>query len=124
MSAGMLFLKLFSASMPMFILAGAFIGFGLSGLLGAPIRYLTLRETDDAERSSAQALVSLSGSLGQLIAAALTGAIVESTLAAAGAGASGAARAAAYGNAFLLVAVLGLLLLVAAFGVKAKRARA
>lgn len=123
MSAGMLFLKLFSASLPLFILAGVLIGVGLSGLLGAPIRYLTLRETGDEERSSAQALVSLAGSLGQLVAAALTGAIVESTLAATGP-ASGAARASAYGNAFLLVAILGLPLLIAAFGVKAKTVRA
>jgi EmrB/QacA subfamily drug resistance transporter len=119
MSLGMLLFKLFSASMPLFVLAGVLVGLGMSGLLGSPVRYLTLRETDDLERSSAQALVSLAGSLGQLVAAALTGAIVESTIAAAG-GASGA-RALAYGNAFLLVAALGLPLLAAAWAVRRAR---
>jgi len=86
MSLGMFFFKLFAGSLPLFIVAGVFVGLGLSGLLGSPVRYLTLRETDDLERSSAQGLVSLSGSMGQLVAAALIGAIVESTLAGGGAG--------------------------------------
>jgi MFS family permease len=129
MSVGMLFFKLFAGSLPLFILAGACVGLGLSGLLGAPIRYLTLRETTDIERSSGQAMVSLSGSLGQLVAAALTGAIVESTLAASAnsttalttAALETTARAAAYGNAFLLVAILGIPLFVASLGVKNKK---
>jgi MFS family permease len=116
MSAGMLFFRLFSGSLPLFILAGACVGLGLSGLLGAPIRYLTLRESTDIERSSGQAMVSLSGSLGQLVAAALTGAIVESTLAADALASS--ARATAYGNAFLLVALLGIPLFLASLGVR------
>lgn len=114
LSVGMLMFKLFSASLLPFIVAGALVGIGLSGLLGSPVRYLTLRETSDIERSSAQALVGLSGSLGQLVAAALIGAIAQSGIAAGGAG----SRAAAYGNAFLLLAVLGLPLLVAAFMIK------
>jgi len=129
MSVGMLFFKLFPGSLPLFILAGACVGLGLSGLLGAPIRYLTLRETTDIERSSGQAMVSLSGSLGQLVAAALTGAIVESTLAASANATSNltattlatSARAAAYGNAFLLVAILGIPLFFASLGVRNKR---
>ncbi len=119
MSLGMLLFKLSGSSLPPFIVAGAMVGIGLSGLLGAPVRYLTLSESSDIERSSAQALVSLSGSLGQLIAAALTGAIVESSLARGAMGpAVGAARAQAYGNAFLLIAALGLPLLAAALMVR------
>lgn len=119
MSLGMLLFKLSGSSLPPFIVAGAMVGIGLSGLLGAPVRYLTLSESSDLERSSAQALVSLSGSLGQLIAAALTGAIVESSLARSSAGLSlELARADAYGKAFLVIAALGLPLLVAAIMVR------
>ena len=124
MTIGMLFFKLFSSTLPLFILAGACVGLGLSGLLGAPIRYLTLRETTDIERSSGQAMVSLSGSLGQLVAAALTGAIVESTMASAnlaGSTFAAGARATAYGNAFLLVAILGIPLIFASLGVRNKK---
>jgi EmrB/QacA subfamily drug resistance transporter len=114
MSLGMLFFKLFSGELALFIVAGAMVGVGLSGLLGSPVRYLTLSETSDVERSSAQGLVGLSGSLGQLIAAALTGAIAQSGMAVGGS----AATASAYGNAFLLIAILGIPLLGAAFLLK------
>jgi len=124
LSLGMLLFKLSGPSLPPFIVAGVMVGIGLSGLLGAPVRYLTLSETSDIERSSAQALISLFASLGQLIAAALTGAIVESTLARSGQGATAAlSRAQAYGNAFLLIAVLGFPLLAAAFMVRKGRRR-
>ncbi len=119
LSAGMLAFRLFSSSLLPFIAAGAFVGIGLSGLLGSPVRYLTLGETSDIERSSAQALVGLSGSLGQLVAAALIGAIAQSGIAAGGS----ASRAAAYGNAFLLLAALGIPLLAAALMVKRRPSR-
>ncbi len=114
MSLGMLSFKLFSTSLFPFIVAGALVGIGLAGLLGSPVRYLTLSETSDIERSSAQALVSLFASFGQLVAAALTGAMAQSGIAAGGAG----SRAAAYGNAFLLISVLGIPLFAAAIMVK------
>lgn len=119
MGSGMLVFGLLASSLLSFILAGALVGIGLSGLLGAPVRYLTLGETTDIERSSGQALVSLSGSLGQLVAAALTGAIAQSVLAAGGEG----SRAEAYSRVFLFLAALALPLLVAALAVK-PRARA
>ena len=119
MSLGMLFFKLFPTSLFPFIVAGALVGIGLAGLLGSPVRYLTLSETSDMERSSAQALVSLSASFGQLVAAALTGAIAQSGIAAGGAG----ARAAAYGNAFLLISALGIPLFAAALMVKKWQSR-
>jgi EmrB/QacA subfamily drug resistance transporter len=118
LSSGMLMFKLFSSSPLPFIAAGALVGIGLSGLLGSPVRYLTLSETSDVERSSAQALISLSGSLGQLAAAALIGAIAQSGIAAGGAG----ARAESYGNAFLLIAALGIPLFAAALMVRKARA--
>ena len=120
MSLGMLSFGLFASSLPAFIVAGAMVGIGLSGLLGSPVRYLTLSETSDIERSSAQGLVGLSGSLGQLIAAALVGAIAQSGLAAGGS----LSKAQAYANSFLLIAALGIPLLAAALMVARRQARA
>ncbi len=114
MGSGMLLFGLLASSLLAFILAGALVGIGLSGLLGAPVRYLTLGETTDIERSSGQAMVSLSGSLGQLVAAALTGAIAQSALAAGGEG----SRAAAYSRVFLFLAALAVPLLAAALAVR------
>ncbi len=62
--------------------------------------------------------------MGQLIAAALIGAIVESTLAGSPIAVNPEGlRAIAFGNAFLLVSILGAPLLAAAVGVRGGRAR-
>ena len=54
------------------------IGLGLSALLGAPIRYITLNETTAVDRSAAQGMVTTFTSIGQLVAAALIGAVAAS----------------------------------------------
>ncbi|NLE19036.1 MAG: MFS transporter, partial [Propioniciclava sp.] len=61
-----------------FIVCSALIGLGLSALLGAPIRYITLNETTAADRSAAQGMVTTFTSIGQLVAAALIGAVAAS----------------------------------------------
>ncbi|MDO5533973.1 MAG: MFS transporter [Propionibacteriaceae bacterium] len=61
-----------------FIACSALIGLGLSALLGAPIRYITLNETTAADRSAAQGMVTTFTSIGQLVAAALIGAVAAS----------------------------------------------
>ena len=101
MTAGMFMLGATSGSLAMFIVSGAFIGLGLSALLGAPIRYVTLNETTAAERSSAQGLVATFTSMGQLLGSAVVGAVA----------ASGATPVAGYNTAFAMVGVLGLVLL-------------
>jgi MFS family permease len=54
------------------------IGFGLSGLLGAPLRYITLQEAGEERRGAGQGLLTLSLSIGQLLGAAAIGGIVGS----------------------------------------------
>jgi EmrB/QacA subfamily drug resistance transporter len=62
-----------------FYLAGAIIGFGLSSLLGAPLRFVTLQEAGDARRGAGQGLLTLCVSVGQLVGAAIVGGVVGSS---------------------------------------------
>jgi len=48
----------------LFITAATVIGFGLSSLLGAPVRYIMLNEASTADRTSAQGLIALFTSVG------------------------------------------------------------
>ncbi len=59
-----------------FIAYQVVLGVGLSALLGTPVRYVALAETNDMERASAQSLVSLGGSFGTMIGSALAGAFL------------------------------------------------
>jgi EmrB/QacA subfamily drug resistance transporter len=107
---GLFLLSLVTGSMPAFIVSGLLIGLGLSALLGAPLRYITLNETKPAERSTAQGVVTLFSSIGQLIGAVLVGAVAAS-----GAGAS---PAAGYVSAFLVVAAVSVVLVIASLALK------
>jgi EmrB/QacA subfamily drug resistance transporter len=61
-----------------FYAAGGAIGFGLSGLLGAPLRYITLQEAGESRRGAGQGLLTLFLSVGQLVGAAVIGGVVGS----------------------------------------------
>jgi MFS family permease len=93
----------------MFVIAGALIGLGLSALLGAPIRYITLNEARATERSVAQGVVALFGSIGQLIGSVLVGAVATS---------GGQNALIGYSKAFLVVALVSTVLLVVSFLLK------
>lgn len=101
---GMLLLSQFAASLAMFIIAGVLIGLGLSALLGAPIRFIMLNESRAQERSVAQGVAAVFTSMGQLVGAAMVGAVAEST--------------GLYTSAFLVIGLLAILLIVVAFGLK------
>jgi MFS family permease len=105
---GMAMLGLFVSAVPEFIVAGVFTGFGLSALVGAPVRYIMLNESPPADRAAAQGLVSLNISIGQLVSSALIAAIVASS----GGGTTG------YRSAFLFVASMAAVLAVIAVGLK------
>jgi MFS family permease len=60
------------------VVGGIGLGFGLAGLLGAPLRYILLAEIPSAERAAAQGLLTVFISLGQLVCGALIGAIASS----------------------------------------------
>lgn len=78
MAVGMVGISQAAASLALFIVFSALIGLGLSALLGAPIRYITLNETAAEDRSAAQGMVTTFTSVGQLVSAALVGAVAAS----------------------------------------------
>jgi len=78
MVVGMLGISRAGASLALFIVFSSLIGLGLSALLGAPIRYITLNETTAEDRSAAQGMVTTFTSVGQLVSAALVGAVAAS----------------------------------------------
>jgi MFS family permease len=77
-----------------FYASGALVGFGLSGLLGAPLRYITLEAAGGDRRAAGQGLLTVFLSVGQLVGAALIGGVV----------ASNASELAGYRHALLAVA--------------------
>jgi len=106
LTAGMLLLGRTGAMLGWYIAAGVLIGLGLSALLGAPIRYVTLNETTATERSAGQGMVNIFTSTGQLLGAAAVGAIAAS------------GTVAAYLQAYTLIGVLGVVLFVIALMLK------
>jgi MFS family permease len=61
-----------------FIVAGSVIGLGLSSLLGAPVRYIVLREAPVEQRAAAQGMLTIFTGIGQVVSGALVGAVVAS----------------------------------------------
>ncbi len=94
-----------------FYLAGAFIGVGLSAMLGAPLRYIMIQEAPVAERASAQALISILTKVGQMVSGTLIGGIAASF----GGGAAG------YLASYRFLTILTLLLVLTALGLKSRR---
>jgi EmrB/QacA subfamily drug resistance transporter len=92
-------------------IAGALVGLGLSGLLGAPLRYILLAEIPAEERAASQGLLTVFIGVGQLFCGVLIGAIASS----AGGGALG------YREAFGAIAVLVALMAVASLGLVNRR---
>ncbi len=103
MTAGLLVLGLFASSMAMFYLFSVLFGLGIAVMLGAALRYMMLGETADNERAPAQALLTITISIGQMIGAALMGAVAS----------NGGAGVAGYALAMLVTAVVMAVLSVA-----------
>lgn len=95
-----------------FIAGQILSGLGLASLLGAPLRYVVLNEAGSAERGSAQGLLAVVLSIGQLTGAALVGAIAASL----GNGAPG------YKQGFIVIAVIMTATTFAGFGLKNRAA--
>jgi MFS family permease len=110
MSAGMLLVSFFAASLAIFYISAALFGLGLSALLGAALRYIMLNEAPAAARASAQAALTIFTSVGQLIGGALVGAVAASR----GGGVPG------YTASFMLIGVVLLLLTLASLGLKGR----
>ncbi len=84
-AVGTALLGFVSLTPALFYVAAGLIGFGLSALLGAPLRYIMLAEAPPEERAAAQALISVMTKVGQM----LTGAVVGAVAASLGGGATG-----------------------------------
>ncbi len=112
LTLGMAVLSFFSGTLILFYTAAVLIGIGLSALLGAPLRYIVLNETTESQRGIAQGAISLFTKVGQLTSAALVGAVAAS----AGGGIGG------YQAAFLAVAIVSLVLIIIATGLKNRTA--
>lgn len=97
LAASMALIGLFKPSLVSFYVAGGLVGMGLSWLLGAPLRYIMLNEAARTQRAPAQAALALSTRVGQLLGAALVGAVSASIGGVAG-----------YQRAFLVIAVISL----------------
>lgn len=76
--AGLVLFALLPLDLVSFYAAGAVIGCGLSALLGAPLRYVTLQEAGDDRRATGQGLLTLFVSIGQLVGSAVIGGVVGS----------------------------------------------
>ena len=91
-----------------FIASAAIIGLGLSSLLGAPMRYIMLNEASAADRTSAQGLITLFTSIGQLASSALIGAVAASM----GGGVKG------YGAAYMVIGIIAGIMVILTLGLK------
>ncbi len=111
-AAGMFLFGLFPESFVFFILALILLGFGLSALLGAPLRYIMLSEARAEERSVAQGITNVFISIGQLLGSALIGAIA----------ASAANPILGYGNGYKLIGLIAVVLLGLTFFLKGQAA--
>ncbi len=94
--SGLSLFGLATLTLASFFVAGALTGLGLAVLLGAPLRYVVLREVSSEQRGAGQGLLTLFLSVGQLTGAALVGGVAASQ----GTGIGG------YQHALLLIAVV------------------
>jgi EmrB/QacA subfamily drug resistance transporter len=110
LTVGLILLSQFPGYLALFILAGILIGLGLSALLGAPIRYILLNEVAVNERTIAQGVMVIFGSIGQLVGSALVASVSHSL----GGGIAG------YSTAFLVISGISVFMIAAAMGLKVR----
>jgi len=109
-TVGMLVLGWFGTNLVLYYVSAVLIGLGLSALLGAPLRYIFLNEARDTERAAAQGILTIFTSIGQLMSAAVVGAVAASQ----GGGVSG------YQTAYLVVGGVSLVLVALALALKSR----
>jgi MFS family permease len=105
---GMFTVAILGTNIIFFYASAIFVGLGLGILLGAPLRYIVLNEAPASERASAQGILTLNTSVGQMIGGALVGAMAASF----GGGVDGFSRA------FLVVGIIAVGLTAVTLGLK------
>ena len=96
-----------------FYSAGICIGLGLSGLLGAPLRFVALQEAGEDKRGASQGLLTLFLSIGRMLGAAVIGGMV----------ASGASELLGYRRALFCLAVVCMLAILVSVALRQSHGR-
>jgi len=112
LAAGCFALALLPTTRALLLGAGVCVGLGLSGLLGAPLRYVLLNEIAASERGSSQGLLTLFTSIGMMLSGVLIGGIATS----AGGGAAG------YREAFGLIGLVVVVMILLSLALANRRA--
>jgi len=107
LALGTLLMGLWGSSQVGYYSGSVLVGFGLSALLGAPIRYIMLNEASAQDRAAAQSVATVFTSIGQLVGAAAVGAVADSIGGYAG-----------YSAAFLAIGVVSVALVFLALALK------
>lgn len=108
MIAGLIVLGVWPTSLVFFYAFSVLFGFGIAVLLGAALRYMMLAEASESERAPAQAMLTITISVGQMI-----GATMMATVAA-----GGTDTTSGYAMAMLVTAAVMAVLLVVGFGIR------
>ncbi len=110
LAGGMFGLAYASNTLSGFYISASLIGLGSGFLIGAPLRYIMLNESNESERASAQGLLRLFTGVGQLFGGALVGALAASQ----GGGMAGLQYA------YLMVGIFSAFLIIVSLGLKAR----
>jgi EmrB/QacA subfamily drug resistance transporter len=94
-----------------FYAGGVFLGFGFSILSGSALRYIMLNEVSATERASSQGIITIFISIGQMLGAALIGAII----------ASNAETTLGYKQVFIIISIVASVLLFSGLFLKSRK---
>ena len=111
LSIGLYLLAFLSEIKIGFYISGVFLGVGLAGVVGSPLRYIMNRETSSEDRASGQSILTISSSSGKIIFTALAGGMIAGL----GGGFEG------YQITFAILASAILITLIAAFNLKSRQ---
>jgi multidrug resistance protein len=100
-----------AAVLPLFLFATVLVGLGIGVVIGGTPRFIVLNEASAADRGAAQGLVNIVTSIGNLLSAAVIGALADWL----GRGLAG------FAGAYLAVAVLMAMMVVLALGLKSRQ---
>ncbi|MDZ4171834.1 MAG: MFS transporter [Methanobacteriaceae archaeon] len=108
--SGMIVISFSANNTYLFIISELLVGIGLITILGSPLRYIMLSESPANDRASGQAFININVSTGQLIGGTFIGTIIAS-------------QTGLYGfkTAYLLIAIVGIVILTLAMGLKNKK---
>lgn len=107
-AAGLFVFGAAASTLTGFVVASVLTGLGLSALLGAPLRFILLREADASDRGASQGLLTVFTSVGQLVGGALVGAVSASS-------------AGGFPRALTVLAIVLAVLVVPSLGLRGRR---